>query len=347
MNGPAEPAAPVLIRASQAAPLLATAAASGVDVAPLLAALGLAEPLPDDATIPLGDYFRLQADISAALADETMHLSKRQLLPGTTDFVMAQFATVTTLHEAMKVVAQSYNLLHGGEYNAVRRRGDVISFVTDDRRFPFAVEDGSFVQFSIECVQIWLHSLFATVSRTHASAGLRGVAVRRKERDADALHLDFWRAPVRFGAPVYALDYDYETATARLEPPPPESLSAAAVLAEISAAAASPRSGREAADLVRQALSRGVIDQTRIAAFIGVSAATLRRRLVEEGTSFRELRQEVLNRAAKRLLASGHSVTQVAEELGFSDWRAFSRAFRAWNGAPPRSFVRDFSPEAF
>ncbi|HNS86202.1 MAG TPA: helix-turn-helix domain-containing protein [Parvularculaceae bacterium] len=342
---------PVYARAAQVRPLLDMAAAGGVDIAELLKALGISPGVfENDGKIALADYFRLQNQVSAALSDETLHLSSRQLLPGTTDFVMARLSAARSLHDAMKTLAQSFNLLHGGEYNFVRRKGDVIAFTIDDRGFPYTQSvSPEFLHFSLECVQIFLHCMIALVSRPHAQAGLRRLAVTRAERSPQSIHLDFWRAPVRFGANAYSLAYDYDVATAAIEPPPAETLNAAAVYQEIVSAAASPRATGQAgamSDFVRQALTRGIIDQTRIAALAGISVATLRRRLECEGSSFRDLRRDVLNIAAKRLLQHRNSVAQVAEELGFSDFRAFNRAFKAWNGVTPKAFADRPTPKA-
>lgn len=320
------------------------AAARGADVGAILRQLHLdAGIFENDGVMTLGDYFRAQDVIAGALHDETMRMSARQLLPGTTDFVLAQLVGAGSLVDAMKTLAQSFNLLHGGEFNAVRRRGDTISFVIDDRRFPYTMQDNpAFLRFSLECIQIFLHCILVTVSRPHANAGLRRVSVTREQRSSDALHLDFWGAPVRFGAPVYALDYGYDAAIAAITPPNAGALKASAVLAEITAAAGAAHAaghGGETSDFVRRALARGVIDQTRIAALAGVSAATLRRKLEAEGSSFRDLRRLVLNEAAKTLLLRRKSVAEVADELGFSDFRAFNRAFRSWNGETPKAFA--------
>ncbi len=335
---------PVLVRARQVLPLFDHASARGADVAALYKALHL-DPgvFESDGDLPLADYFRAQDFIASALHDETIGMSARQLLPGTMDFVLAQLVGATSLMDAMKTLAQSFNLLHGGEFNTVRRRGDVIAFVIDDRQFPYTLKDNpAFLRFSLECIQIFLHCILATLSRPHANAGLRRVSVTRGQRTSEASHLDFWGAPVRFGASVYALDYGYDAATAAITPPPSGSLKAATVLAEIAAASGRAHvagQGAETADFVRRALGRGIIDQTRIAALAGVSAATLRRKLEAEGASFRDLRREVLNAAAKGLLLRRKSVAEVADELGFSDFRAFNRAFRAWNGLTPKAFA--------
>ncbi len=95
------------------------------------------------------------------------------------------------------------------------------------------------------------------------------------------------------------------------------------------------------ATLVRDALARGVVEQPDVAAQMGISVATLRRRLDQEGARFRSLRREVLNDTAKRLLLEDQSVADVSETLGFSEFRAFNRAFKDWNGVTPKSYVSE------
>ncbi len=322
------------------------AEARGLAVHEILRGLDLPRDLfTDDATpVALSDYYRLQNQISAALQDETCNLSTRQLLPGTTDFVLSQMTGVTSLFDAMKIVARSYNLVHGGEYNSVRRRGDVVTFAIDDRGFPYAIRDNpAYISFSLECLLIFLHCMLKVVAPETAEGALRKIAVTKPRRDADATHLACWSAPVAFGAATYAVEYDADAAFAPLTAPPAELLTAARVHAEILKMAGREASGdafQETSSFVRSALGRGLIDQTRIAALLGVSVATLRRRLDEEGASFRELRQEVLNAAAKRLLTRGLKVTEVAEELGFAELRSFNRAFKSWNGETPKSYAR-------
>lgn len=77
-------------------------------------------------------------------------------------------------------------------------------------------------------------------------------------------------------------------------------------------------------------------DMSSTAAGLGVSVATLRRRLHEEGKSFRQLRAEMLDRLAKNWLQeTDDSIEHIAERLGYSDAYAFRRAFRRMNGQPP------------
>ncbi|WP_067707394.1 AraC family transcriptional regulator [Nocardia yamanashiensis] len=93
---------------------------------------------------------------------------------------------------------------------------------------------------------------------------------------------------------------------------------------------------------VRQLLIRhgGSADQARIAADLDVSVRTLRRRLSEEGTTFRELSTETVGMLAEELLIAGLTVEQAAGRLGYSSPSAFASAFRTWKGQSPGHFGR-------
>ncbi|AYF76919.1 AraC family transcriptional regulator [Nocardia yunnanensis] len=93
---------------------------------------------------------------------------------------------------------------------------------------------------------------------------------------------------------------------------------------------------------VRQLLIRhgGSADQARIAADLDVSVRTLRRRLAEEGTTFRELSLETVGMLAEELLIAGLTVEQAADRLGYASVSAFASAFRTWKGQSPGHFGR-------
>jgi AraC-like DNA-binding protein len=70
---------------------------------------------------------------------------------------------------------------------------------------------------------------------------------------------------------------------------------------------------------------------------LGVSRATLFRRLKAEGTSFERVLDEVRRRLALHYLVDRKlRVNEAAYLLGFSDPAAFSRAFKRWTGRSPR-----------
>lgn len=73
---------------------------------------------------------------------------------------------------------------------------------------------------------------------------------------------------------------------------------------------------------------------------LGMSTATLRRRLSEAGTSFRTVASDMRKAAAQSLLATEHSLDEIAERLGFSDARSFRRACQGWFGMAPAEYRR-------
>jgi AraC-like DNA-binding protein len=84
--------------------------------------------------------------------------------------------------------------------------------------------------------------------------------------------------------------------------------------------------------LLRSQNARLSIDQ--VASALQLSVRTLRRRLIEDGSSFRAVCERVRLETAQRLLNEpGTTVTAVAERLGFSDPRTFRRAFKRWRGS--------------
>ncbi len=78
----------------------------------------------------------------------------------------------------------------------------------------------------------------------------------------------------------------------------------------------------------------------RIASVLTISGRHLNRRLAEEGTSFKLLRDDALHGVALERLRGSGSLPDVAEDLGFSDESAFAKAFRRWTGSTPAQFRR-------
>ena len=92
--------------------------------------------------------------------------------------------------------------------------------------------------------------------------------------------------------------------------------------------------------LIVSGLASGDYALDRIAQRCGIGERTLRRRLVEAGTSYRALVDEVRKERALALLEQTGSVSDVAQSVGFSDATAFARAFRRWTGQLPHEALR-------
>ncbi|MFN7244718.1 MAG: AraC family transcriptional regulator ligand-binding domain-containing protein [Dietzia cercidiphylli] len=72
-----------------------------------------------------------------------------------------------------------------------------------------------------------------------------------------------------------------------------------------------------------------------VAGELHLDVRTLRRRLTAEGTSFRQVLDEVRHHRALELLAQELPVSEIARELGYSETATFTRSFTRWEGVPP------------
>jgi AraC-like DNA-binding protein len=90
--------------------------------------------------------------------------------------------------------------------------------------------------------------------------------------------------------------------------------------------------------LLMHILHTGEASVDVIADKMGVSRPTLFRRLKAEGTTFKQVLDELRHRLALYYLDGKKvSVNEIAYLVGFSDAAAFSRAFKRWTGRSPRA----------
>lgn len=76
-----------------------------------------------------------------------------------------------------------------------------------------------------------------------------------------------------------------------------------------------------------------------VAAKLRMTEQTLRRRLKKESISYRTIKETIRRDiAVQRLLENRASVQEIAYQLGYSESRAFSRAFQQWTGASPAQY---------
>lgn len=90
---------------------------------------------------------------------------------------------------------------------------------------------------------------------------------------------------------------------------------------------------------INQALAQQNLGLADIARKLNLSERSLQRQLNEEGTSFRELQEQLKKEAAQRYVTTtAMSISQIAYTLGFNDAGNFSRAFKRWFGDSPLGY---------
>jgi AraC-like DNA-binding protein len=267
------------------------------------------------------------------------------MLAGTAEFVFSSAAHSATVGEAMHAVARAYNLLHGDEFNLVETSRGGITYAIDDERFPYTVARDEVLCLSLECTMIVLHCALCHLAGVDLTPRVTGIATGRGPHQKWAKQaLAFWNQPVRCGSRHYAITYEGAVAglplAARRGQVRPGIALHNRIISLIEARSPSSAPPPSAADLVVEALRAGLRFQDEVAARLGLSVATLRRRLGEEATSFRALRGQVLGETAREMLICGEDINLIAETLGFSDSRSFARAFCGWNGVSPAVWAK-------
>lgn len=84
---------------------------------------------------------------------------------------------------------------------------------------------------------------------------------------------------------------------------------------------------------------RDIPELTDVAGALDVHPQTLRRRLAAEGTTFKEIKNQVRRDTALHFLGKqGLSIEEIAHRAGFSESSAFIRAFKGWTGITPYTY---------
>lgn len=170
------------------------------------------------------------------------------------------------------------------------------------------------------------------------------VRVRLRHRPAGPAHelAERLGCPVEFGAEVNELELPASVLELPVVGARPELQPSLARLVE---SLQSPAGAEEFSERVRalllEELPRGLTTKDEAARRLGVSPRTLGRRLHDDGTSFRELLEEVRRRLAQAWLADPSvAIHEIAYLLGYSDPSAFHRSFRRWTGRTPAAWRR-------
>ena len=93
--------------------------------------------------------------------------------------------------------------------------------------------------------------------------------------------------------------------------------------------------------LLEPKLNQGEVvpGSVELAKELSMSEQTLRRKLTAEGTSYQQIKDNLRNDLANRLLRDRSiTIAEIAKQLGFSEPRAFTRAYKQWMDMTPREY---------
>ncbi|MGR5231566.1 helix-turn-helix domain-containing protein [Vibrio rotiferianus] len=82
------------------------------------------------------------------------------------------------------------------------------------------------------------------------------------------------------------------------------------------------------------------------AKLLNYSVRTFQRKLKNEGTSFRHIKESLMLSVSCELMEEGHSLTYISNQLGYTSISHFSRAFKRVSGLSPKVYKRSIALNA-
>ena len=319
----------------------------GLDPAHLLGALEI-DIADTDSSIPIERYAALYNRLNRQLDDEAFALFAQPMRVGSFEFLCRGCLSAPTLAEALARASRFLHIVLPDLAVSVRRsHGHAELVIAETRRLSDTPEDPARI-FAFEWLLRLLHALSCWL------AG-RGIGL-------DNVIFPY-RKPAHFSD--YALIFTEDSRFAPTVPGGTGTLVAsfnanlldlpirrdeAALTTFLDGAPGKItmlyRRDREMVirvrDLLRAALPE-TLSLDDIADSLHLSPRTIHRRLEEEGSSFRGIK-DALRRdmALARLTKSKDSIAKVAADLGYADTSAFYRAFVEWTGMAPVHYRRQW-----
>jgi AraC-like DNA-binding protein len=318
--------------------LLAFAVSLGADRDALLARTGVrpADFADQDARVPLAAYKALYRAGQAMTGEPAFPLK----FPEATRFEQMSI---------VGLICQSADTMGGAlkQLNRFSRLVVEVDGVSDGPRFQLARRDGelwledrcSNAEDFPELVEAALGRFVCEMARHYPDfAFVRAVHLTRSRPAHAAEYERILRAPVTFGAAWNALRIEEAWLALEIHRPNRYAFGmfnghADALLKSLEATKTTR--GRVEALLIPR-LHTGELAMDDIAKALGLSRQTLYRRLRAEGASFDRVLNALRHKMAETYLER-LSVNETAYLVGFSETSAFSRAFKRWTGASPRS----------
>lgn len=313
------------------------AAASGLDPEILWTTAGL-DPVilhNPDGQIVANDYARLMMTLWAHSDDEFMGLAPVRSHSGTFAMMCKAIISCSSLEHALHRAQRFYALFEGAP-NIGLVHGPQLSRIQIEH--DMSCDPDHFLSESL--LAIW-HRLSSWL--VGQGIPLLSVGCGYAPPAHAALYQDLFATPVRFNedstyllipSRVLALPVSQTAASLRsfLRHSPADFL-------------ARPNPHESMTGKLRQLFRRYDIaslpDLNLSARLLGTSAATLRRRLFDEQTSFQKLKDECrLEEASLRLAQQDTSIREIAEYLGYTETSTFHRAFKKWMGLTPGDYRR-------
>lgn len=306
----------------------------GVDSAKLFNAAGIScsDAGDPERDLPLNSVIRLMEDAAEAAGDPCLGLHFARAYPiGGTGVLGFLFVNSVTVADAMKTVARYVPLLRAPQTIAfeVEPEGAVLWWRwPDDVKPPYTQLYAAAAALLVSRLKLlakpgWQPRL---VEMQNAPLKCRDTAERvfgsnieyLAKRNAVHVDAETLAQPVPRAEPQLRMLLERVGKQMMAEMPPQGDISV------------------QTRTAVEKLMSERRLALDAVASYLGYTPRTLQARLAQSGTTFEELLNSARKARAEQLLsASEMSMTEIAQELGFSELSAFTRAAQRWFGRTP------------
>jgi AraC-like DNA-binding protein len=316
--------------------VLRHAAHRGLDPAALLRRNRISPRLLQEANarIALSRLADLQASTMLALADESLGYGSRRLPPGCWAMMCHAVINCETLGHALSRYCRFYQLFESEPYPVLSVDGEIARIQLESREPPnrLAPFFAELQLFTAHRFASWLVQEHLPVRAIHFSFP--------QAAPGDAYHSIFLGNPVAFGQDDCAL---YLSPTLLDKPVTQTEQTLRHFLRHPVLILLTQRYDRDSwTNRVRTLIARDMLavpELSEVAERLEVHPQTLRRRLSAEGTTFKQIKNQLRRDTALHFLGKrGLSIEEIAHRSGFSESSAFIRAFKGWTGVTPYSY---------
>ncbi|MBI1907755.1 MAG: AraC family transcriptional regulator [Rhodocyclales bacterium] len=284
------------------------------------------------ACVSADQYVTLFRVLIERLDDEALGLLSRPLKCGSFALCVRAAASASTLEDAIRRAAHTFRLLQD---DLCIGRTREVGLACIELRFSNAAAAANPFTHELFLRVFW--RLFAWL------IGGRLPIARFDFAYAADVSSDFHRmvfpAPHRYAQPRTALWFDAALLQSHVQR---DEQAVLGFLARTYQEVIIPERSADVSGKVRHHLQRSQPawpDLARTAEALHMAASTLQRHLLDEGTSFQTLKNQLRrDLAVYRLQTSDIPLAKLAGELGFADTAAFQRAFKSWTGSPPGAY---------
>lgn len=321
---------------------------SGHSVEDALRQCQLAEDLPEqdiEGSISALAYSRLYGYVINLLQDESFGLNTRQKMPSGTFRMMCLFIIhCRTLGDAIQRAAEFFRYCSQFREEMADMPAILPGQDAGSRVIVLGVRapSGSLPHISADSSMIYMMLNFFSWLIDAPLPVVRIWLAHPKPAHAER-HESLFRAPLLFDADCNGI----EVATETLDMPIAQNEDS---LRDLLRAAPYPlirphnkQRRQNLTQLVRERLARNINDTAftldDIARQVGMTSRTIHRKLAQEGTTFRKLKESVLKETALHYLANPDlPIDAVATLMGFRESSAFYRSFKRWTGSSPGQY---------